>query len=41
MRAEVRNIVTGTSILTIDRIVFVVLDEAGRRLAAWSTSRAS
>jgi acyl-CoA thioesterase YciA len=29
MRAEVRNIVSQHSILTIDRIVFVALDEAG------------
>src|SRR3954451_11298245 len=27
MRAEVRNIVTGKSILTIDKVVFVALDE--------------
>jgi acyl-CoA thioesterase YciA len=30
MQAHVRNIVTGSSILTVDRIVFVGLDEAGR-----------
>jgi acyl-CoA hydrolase len=30
MRAEVRNIVTGMSILTIERVVFVALDEDGR-----------
>ena len=29
MRAEVRNIITRQSILTIDRIVFVALDENG------------
>lgn len=29
MRAEVRNVVTGSSLLTIDRIVFVGLDDAG------------
>ena len=32
MRAEVRNIITGSSILTIDRIVFVGLNEAGQPL---------
>ena len=30
MRAKVRNIITGEVILTIDRIVFVSLDEEGR-----------
>jgi acyl-CoA hydrolase len=30
MRAEVRNMVTRKNILTVDRIVFVGLDEAGR-----------
>ncbi|MCG7421671.1 acyl-CoA thioesterase [Micrococcus porci] len=30
MRAKVRNIVTGEVILTIDKIVFVSLDEEGR-----------
>lgn len=30
MRADVRNIVTGRSILTIERIVFVGLDGSGR-----------
>jgi acyl-CoA thioesterase YciA len=29
MRAEVRNIVSGRSILTIERVVFVALDAAG------------
>jgi acyl-CoA hydrolase len=32
MRAEVRNVVTGNQILTIDRIVFVGVDEEGRPL---------
>ena len=30
MRAEARNIVTGASILTIDELVFIALDENGR-----------
>jgi acyl-CoA hydrolase len=30
MHAEVRNILTGARILTVDRIVFVSLDEVGR-----------
>ena len=30
MRAEVRNVVTGRQILTVERIVFVGLDEHGR-----------
>jgi acyl-CoA hydrolase len=30
MRAEVRNMITRNSILTVDRIVFVNLDEEGR-----------
>ncbi|MCF8541252.1 MAG: acyl-CoA thioesterase [Aurantimicrobium sp.] len=30
MRAEVRNMITRNSILTVDRIVFVNLDEDGR-----------
>ena len=30
MRAEVRNIITRQSILTIDRIVFVALDDKGQ-----------
>jgi acyl-CoA thioesterase YciA len=38
MRAEVRNIVTGNSILTIDKVVFVALDPDGHPLAHGYTS---
>ena len=38
MRAEVRNIVTGASILTIDELVFVAVDENGRPRAHGYTS---
>jgi acyl-CoA hydrolase len=33
MRAEVRNVVSGKQILTVDRIVFVGVDEEGRPMA--------
>ena len=33
LRAEVRNMITKKSILTVDRIVFVGLDEVGKPLA--------
>lgn len=38
MRAEVRNINTGRSVLTIDRLVFVSLDEAGALLPHGQTT---
>jgi acyl-CoA thioesterase YciA len=38
MRAEVRNVVTGNQILTVDRIVFVGVDEDGRPLAHGHTA---
>ena len=38
MRAEARNIVTGDSILTIDEVVFVAVDEDGRPRAHGYTS---
>ena len=38
MRAEARNIVTGRSILTIDRVVFVALDADGAPLVHGYTS---
>ncbi|TWH73610.1 acyl-CoA hydrolase [Modestobacter roseus] len=38
MRAEARNIVTGASILTIDKVVFVAVDEDGRPFAHGYTS---
>jgi len=33
MRAEVRNMITGKTILTVDHIVFVGLDETGKPVA--------
>lgn len=39
MKAEVRNILTGENILTVDRIVFVALDESGRPKAHGYTER--
>ncbi len=38
MRAEVRNINTGRSVLTIDRLVFVSLDETGALLPHGQTT---
>ena len=38
MRAEARNIVTGRSILTIDKVVFVALGDDGEPLAHGYTS---
>lgn len=41
LRAEVRNMITKKSILTVDRIVFVGLDEAGKPFAHGFTEATS